>query len=597
MYNSIINPNGRCGKIKKLILFIILTVAVSLPCYAKEPQVRGVWVSTVYNLDYPSEAGISPAQMMHEADEIITSAARAGINTIFLQVRPCCDAIYPSEIFPFSQYISGVQGQQPEGGFDPLDYFIDRCHEMGIELHAWVNPYRVTVSRFTSIEEGLATLSPAHPARLHPQWVRLGKDGRLYFDPALPEVLELITDGVREILDNYDVDGIHLDDYFYPDGGLDDSGSFELYGGGFDNIGDFRRDNVDRAVKSLHQLAEEYNTTFGISPFGIWANRMSNLSGSNTIGGQSYYDHYADTLKWIKEGWLDYVAPQLYWEIGSLEGDFEALLRWWRSATEGSGVDLYIGLGAYRADDADISSGWYKSKEILRQLDMIDLYGQTEGVVYFRYRSVTNSSELYEYISDSYTKAVPDPSPPVFYTGGSLTVISPMMNERAVGGEYIRVECRGDSGSALYAMGNGSFEALAIRGLQYSAPIKTDNDYAITVLNERSGLVSLRITAIELLDNKNSCSLYDIDCQEVGEYTAVTFHTDSPATARCSADGRYITLDISPCRSAVLFECEKIKYMVTEKKAYGIRYIFALTGPASEYYIDTYDDRIILFIR
>jgi len=329
MYNSIINPNGRCGKIKKLILFIILTVAVSLPCYAKEPQVRGVWVSTVYNLDYPSEAGISPAQMMHEADEIITSAARAGINTIFLQVRPCCDAIYPSEIFPFSQYISGVQGQQPEGGFDPLDYFIDRCHEMGIELHAWVNPYRVTVSRFTSIEEGLATLSPAHPARLHPQWVRLGKDGRLYFDPALPEVLELITDGVREILDNYDVDGIHLDDYFYPDGGLDDSGSFELYGGGFDNIGDFRRDNVDRAVKSLHQLAEEYNTTFGISPFGIWANRMSNLSGSNTIGGQSYYDHYADTLKWIKEGWLgklDYPAYLLA-HRGVVTGAIDPLIR------------------------------------------------------------------------------------------------------------------------------------------------------------------------------------------------------------------------------------------------------------------------------
>ena len=371
---------------KKLISAIILALVLSVPCLAAEPEVRGVWVSTVYNLDYPSESGITPAEMMHEADDIIDSAAAAGMNTIILQVRPCCDAIYPSEIFPWSQYISGKQGQAPEGGFDPLDYFIDQCHTRGIKLQAWINPYRVTVKSFTSIEEGLATLSSLHPAYVHPEWVRLGADGRLYFDPALPDVQELIVDGVREILDNYEVDGIHLDDYFYPDGGFDDIVSYEKLGTDYTNIGDFRRDNVNCIVRELYSLVKSYGVTFGISPFGIWANQSSEPRGSQTVGGQSYFDHYADTLKWIVEGWIDYVAPQLYWPIGSTEGEFEILLRWWRSVTEGSGVDLYIGIGAYRTLDADPSSSWYEGAEVKKQLDLIDIYGKTDGVIFFRQR-------------------------------------------------------------------------------------------------------------------------------------------------------------------------------------------------------------------
>ncbi|MBR4304198.1 MAG: family 10 glycosylhydrolase [Clostridia bacterium] len=583
---------------KKIFLLAVLLLLMTLPCHAAQPEVRGVWVSTVYNLDYPSEPGLSSAQMMAQAEEIITSAARAGINTIYLQVRPCCDAIYPSQTFPSSKYLSGQQGLAPEGGFDPLDYFIDRCHDLGMELHAWINPYRVTVSTFTSIEEGLATLSPLHPARLHPEWVRQGSDGRLYFDPALADVQKLISDGVVEILQNYDVDGIHLDDYFYPDGGLDDKNSFELLGSGYDNIAEFRRDNINNIVRSLDELTDEYGVTFGISPFGIWANSSSDSRGSETIGGQSYFDHYADTLKWIQEGWIDYIAPQLYWAIGSVEGEFETLLLWWRNAVTGTGVDLYIGIGAYRTQEEPNSTNWYTDQELIDQLDMIEIYGQTDGVIYFRYQSVEDNPTFYEHLTDRYARPMPQIGSPLFYSANqNQQILSPQPKANVVNGENYNVQCLGNAGSRMYAMTGDNIVSLTLSQTQYSAPISISDTNHLAVINDRNGVISVAISPVELLDPQNKCSIYDIDCTESGEYTAVTFYTDLPAAAECSYDGRYITLTLSPCKTALLFECDSIKYMVTENKSSGIQYVFALRQKAQDCYIEEYDDRIILYFR
>jgi uncharacterized lipoprotein YddW (UPF0748 family) len=583
---------------KKLFLTIILVLVLSIPCLAAEPEVRGVWVSTVYNLDYPSQAGISTADMMQEADEIIDSAAAAGMNTIILQVRPCCDAIYPSEIFPWSQYISGIQGQAPEGGFDPLDYYTDQCHSRGIELHAWVNPYRVTVKSFTSIDDGLATLSPQHPATMHPEWVRLGADGRLYFDPALTEVQELIVDGVREILDNYQVDGIHIDDYFYPDGGFDDSLSYERFGAGYDNLGDFRRDNVNRIIEDLYRTVKSYGVTFGISPFGIWANATSNLRGSMTSGGQSYYDHYADTLKWIEEGWTDYIAPQLYWEIGGSEGEFETLLKWWRNAVDGSGVDLYIGIGAYRAIDAQPSSNWYDGKEITEQLDMIDIYGKTDGVLFFRQKSLDGCSPLHEHMSDRYTYPMPIIGKPIFYDDqNAFGILSPAVNGRAVENNNISVECTGYSGSGIYSMTEDNFAALGLRKFRYTAELMIENSPDVTVICENNSLVSVKIVCIDPIDSSSRASITDIECRTTPEYTAISFFTDSAVSAKCSKSGKYLTLDIAPCRRGILFECDEIDYMVTENKSYNVRYVFALKQAIQDCYIEEQDDRIILYLK
>ena len=583
---------------KKLISAIILALVLSVPCLAAEPEVRGVWVSTVYNLDYPSESGITPAEMMHEADDIIDSAAAAGMNTIILQVRPCCDAIYPSEIFPWSQYISGKQGQAPDGGFDPLDYFIDQCHARGIELHAWINPYRVTVKSFTSVKEGLDTLSPHHPAFLHPEWVRLGADGRLYFDPALTEVQELIIDGVCEILDNYEVDGIHIDDYFYPDGGFDDTDSYERFGLGYENIGDFRRDNVNRIIRDLYQTVKSYGVTFGISPFGIWANATSNLRGSMTIGGQSYYDHYADTLKWVEEGWTDYIAPQLYWEIGGREGEFEALLKWWRDAVEGSGVDLYIGIGAYRAIDAQPSSNWYEGKEITDQLDMIEIYGKTDGVLFFRQKSLEQSPSLIEHMSDRYSYPMPEIGSPIFYVDPNIFgILSPAVNGRAVENSRITIECLGYSGGGIYSMTEDRFAELNLRKSNYTAELQIESSPAVTIVSENSNLVSVKIAGLDLIDSSHKASITDIEYHTTDEYTAISFYTDSPAAAKCSKNGRYLTLDIAPCRRGLLFECDAIDYMVTENESYTARYIFALKRENTDCYIEEYDDRIVLYLR
>lgn len=356
-----------------------------------EKEFRGVWVSTVLNLDYPSGRNLTESALKAEADKILDDAERMGFNAVIFQVRPAGDALYKSDLFPWSKYLTGTQGKAPENGFDPLQYYIDGAHARGMELHAWINPYRVTKKESGEAKHDFASLADTNPAKLHRSWVVEHTDGNLYYNPGIPEVRELLIDGVLEIVRKYDVDGIHFDDYFYPSAEFDDAATYQQYKGSFTNIKDWRRNNVDVLIRDLGAAIREADPdcAFGISPFGIWANKKSNPLGSDTSGGQSYYDHYADTRKWVKNGWLTYIAPQLYWNIGNTAADYEKLVAWWSDTVKGTDVKLYIGHGAYRAGNSDPSSPWYGVEEIRRQVEMNRSYPEVAGSIFFRIKTIT----------------------------------------------------------------------------------------------------------------------------------------------------------------------------------------------------------------
>lgn len=361
-------------------------------------EMRGLWVATVYNLDYPTKSTTDADQLKAYADQILDDAQSIGINAIFLQVRPSGDALYPSEIYPWSAYLTGEQGLAPDDDFDPLEYWIEEAHARGIELHAWVNPYRVTKT-----EAEIEGLTSDNPAVENPDWT-FTAGGALYLDPAVPEVRQLVIDGVIEIIENYDVDGIHLDDYFYPTDTFDDSASFATYGGDFDDIEDWRRYNIDLLVENLAVAIEAADSSceFGISPAGVWASDTQHEDGSaTTTTFSSYFQHYADTKSWVENEWLDYIAPQIYWEIGHSTADFEALFDWWVDLCKDSSTDLYIGMADYKS--SNVTSGtWAGTDELERQLDMIDASSYVQGEIHFRYALMFDDSDIVEFYAERY---------------------------------------------------------------------------------------------------------------------------------------------------------------------------------------------------
>ena len=299
--------------LKKRILSIVLALTMLMVpgAYAAQPakdDMRGVWVASVHNIDFPSEQGMTADQLKAEADTELDNIAAMGLNTVFLQVRPSADALYPSDLFPWSRYVSGTCGAAPDGDFDVLAYWVEGAHKRGLQLHAWVNPYRITKDG----KDELDALPESSPARQHPEWV-VQYENNYYFDPGLPAVQQLVVDGAAEIVRNYDVDGIHLDDYFYPGTDFNDAETYARYGEKFDDIDDWRRDNVNTLIDSLDETLHAINPdlSFGVSPAGIWANKSESSRGSDTHGQSSYSELYCDSLEWIRRGTVDYICPLL----------------------------------------------------------------------------------------------------------------------------------------------------------------------------------------------------------------------------------------------------------------------------------------------
>lgn len=392
---------------KKYILSVILSVVLILQIFnlnsvkteadsvtnttaESNQRMSGIWVSTTLNLDYPTTKTTNSDTLKSEADTIINNCADMGITDIFFQVRPASDSFYKSDIYPWSQWLTSSQGTAPDNNFDPLQYWIDQAHSKGMKLHAWINPYRVTNNTNLTIND----LAISNPARQHPEWV-IAHEGKLYFDPAIPEVQNLVVSGVEEIVKNYNIDGIHLDDYFYPGSTFNDSGSYAKYGNGMDK-NDWRRENVNTLVNNLHNKIKSIKSDveFGISPVGVWANKKNNPLGSDTYGSESYYKNYADTRKWALEGWIDYIAPQIYWEIGNKTIDYKTAVLWWADTLKDCNTKLYIGLADYKCDGVAQSSPWYNGAAINKQIALNKTIDKVSGEIHFRYKFVNNLSYL-----------------------------------------------------------------------------------------------------------------------------------------------------------------------------------------------------------
>lgn len=356
----------------------------------KKNDFRGMWVASVVNIDWPSKRGLNAQAQQRELINWMDLAVKNNFNAIVLQVRPTADTFWPSTREPWSRWLTGRQGRDP--GYDPLAFAVEQAHARGLELHAWYNPYRVTMG------PSLNTLVPDHPARLNPDWM-VRKDGKWYYDPGHPAARAHVVETIMETVDRYDIDGVHFDDYFYPYPGsgrpFRDAKTFRQYGQGFAKRADWRRNNVDLLVKELSDRirATKPWIQFGISPFAVWRNKATDPEGSDTRAGVQNYDQlFADTRKWVREGWIDYIAPQIYWTRGFTVADYEKITRWWANEidvakTNGHNVGLYVGEATYRAGTRT-TRDWAKPNVLVSHRRFSRSFPQVNGAIYFSAKDV-----------------------------------------------------------------------------------------------------------------------------------------------------------------------------------------------------------------
>ncbi len=349
-----------------------------LPCFAQPKyEFRAVWIASIENIDWPSKKGLSVTEQKDEFIRILNMHQRNGMNAVMVQIRPVADALYQSSYEPWSEYLTGTQGMPPVPYYDPLQFMIEETHKRGMEFHAWLNPYRAVFNIYSS------SISPNHITRQHPDWF-ITYNKQKIFDPGNPAVIDYVSNIVKDIVSRYDVDGIHMDDYFYPypAGGKDfpDERSYAIYGKSM-NKKNWRRSNCDSIIKRIHEtiLATKPMIKFGVSPFGVWRNQNKDANGSNTHAGISNYDDlYADILLWLKKGWIDYAVPQLYWEIGHKLCDYQTLINWWGEHSYGK--QIFIGHALYRAG---LSTVWRNKNELPQEVQLTRETPNIEGSVYF----------------------------------------------------------------------------------------------------------------------------------------------------------------------------------------------------------------------
>jgi uncharacterized lipoprotein YddW (UPF0748 family) len=346
-------------------------------------EFRAVWIATVDNIDWPPRNVASPTLQRADFIRQLDMHKQNGMNAVIVQVRPATDAFYPSPYEPWSQWLTGEQGRPPMPYYDPLKFMIEEAHKRGLEFHAWLNPYRANFSINKS------SIAYNHISRLYPEWfVQYGTT--LYFDPGNKEGQQWVLNVVKDIVRRYDVDGIHMDDYFYPyriaGKEFPDAETYKKYGAGM-NKEDWRRSNTDTIIRKLNTVIKETKpwVKFGVSPFGVWRNKDQDSEGSATKAGQTNYDDlYADVLLWAEEGWVDYLAPQLYWERGFRLAAFETLVDWWSKHSYGR--HLYIGQGIYRYWEP-ASKAWKNKEELPAQIRLLRQYPTIQGSVYFSSKS------------------------------------------------------------------------------------------------------------------------------------------------------------------------------------------------------------------
>ncbi len=384
------NTNSLKHRLLKLLCWLVLLLISA--CYSshsqtseREREVRAVWIATFFQLDFPRERSTSQVVLTEQWRQLVRQLKGLGMNTLYFQIRPSGDAFYASDLAPWSRFLTGQEGLPPENGADLLTAFIDIAHEEGMEFHAWMNPLRATPNLDT------AALASAHILRKHPEWA-FPYGNRYYLNPGLPGVRWHLLNVVEEVMVKYDVDGIHMDDYFYPypssGQSIPDSAAYALYGDAFFSVEDWRRANVNLLIQELSSLIKQRKpyVKFGISPFGVWRNQERDKKGSPTTNKLSSYDDlYADVLKWVDEGWIDYIVPQLYWEIGHPVSDYGVLVKWWASKVEGD--RLIIGHAAHKVG-TEMAEAWRFPEELPRQMQVSRAFSEVRGHAFFRARSL-----------------------------------------------------------------------------------------------------------------------------------------------------------------------------------------------------------------
>ncbi|MEC0089969.1 family 10 glycosylhydrolase [Paenibacillus macquariensis] len=346
-------------------------------------SLRGAWVSSVYNLDWPSAASYGKVEKQKEEYTTMLDRLQAiGFNAVFVQVRPVGDALYPSTLVPWSKVLTGKQGMDP--GYDPLQYMIDETHARGMEFHAWFNPFRANTDTVTS------KLASNHVAIEHPEWIVNAK-GQLIINPGIPEARAHVNEVIMEVVSKYNIDGVHLDDYFYPTGvTFDDDSTFRTYNPNqIASKDNWRRDNLNQFIAQLDQSihAVKPQIAFGVSPFGVWRNKSVDITGSDTKASITAYDnYYADIRTWIKNGWVDYVAPQIYWSLSRPEVKYDTLVSWWANEVKGTDVSLYIGQAPYKLGTTEI--GWQSAQEIINQLKFNASKPDVGGSIFFSAKDI-----------------------------------------------------------------------------------------------------------------------------------------------------------------------------------------------------------------
>ena len=429
--------------------------AVPLPAFAQPGyvpplrQMRGMWIASVVNINWPSQPGLSAEQQKAEYLAWLDVAVQRKLNSVFVQIRPTADAFWPSPYEPWSQYLTGEQGKDP--GYDPLKFAVEETHKRGLAFHAWFNPYRV------SMQADPAQLHPDHPGRKHPDWI-VPYGGKLYYNPGIPEVRKFCQDAMMDAVLRYDIDGLHFDDYFYPTSStdFDDAEEFAEYGAGFPDLAAWRRNNVDLMVQEMQQrvLEAKPEIAWGISPSGIWRNKATDPLGSDTNGGQSYDNLHADTRGWVKKGWLDYIAPQLYWYIGQPPADYSKLVPWWADVASGTKTLLWIGQAAYKAGDPAQAAEWQQPDELSRHLTLNRDHPEISGDIWYNANDVKvdRIGSISTAVADHYQRPALAPVLPRLARGKAPSRPVVAYALRRNGGVEVRMVATGREEPFLYAV-------------------------------------------------------------------------------------------------------------------------------------------------
>ncbi len=418
---------NRIGKLAAVLCLLLSSILVPvLPAKVakaemqtvyKKRELRAAWISTVWNMDWPKSVNNQAAQKA-EFISLLGDLKAMGMNAVIVQVRPMGDALYPTTKAPWSQFLTGKQGQSP--GYDPLQFMIAEAHKRNLEFHAWFNPFRIS-----STSTDVNTLADSNPAKQHPEW-KVDYNNGMYYNPGIPEVRTFIKDTILEVVNKYDIDAVHLDDYFYPDiknaADFNDAQTFAQYNNGFTNLGDWRRNNIDMFVKDLSdsiKKAKPY-VKFGISPNGIWKN-IPYGSGQYTTGMESYNRVYADSVKWVKQNWIDYITPQIYWKFGHKAAPYEVLTQWWKEQVKGTNVQLYIGHADYKLGTSSSLEDWTNAYEEIPNQIKFDRENGIQGGMHFRAGSLQSNvlgikdrlkNDVYKYPALVPTTPTKDSTPP-----------------------------------------------------------------------------------------------------------------------------------------------------------------------------------------